>query len=336
MSSNSIPNEVKSSESPMKNYRNWSNLPFDVSLMIFMKLGSLEILESVQFVCKMWYILCKEPSIWRTIHIYIRNQVRLNREIKYEKMLFNAIDRSDGRLTDLHIVGFGSNEICSYIASRIKLTTLLLDDRRSTQLKRLRFSHYLNISDNALIEALEKLSYLEELELNFCSFQNKKPIPIINACPSLTTFKFNKLANSIYTRKPCNEEALAIARSMPELRHLQLIENSITIVGLTAILDACPHLQSLEIRACFHLKPTKNLRKRLLEQIKDLQFYPCGSAVDYDHFIIDFLDDYCGEINSDDENNGADYLCAYDQYVDYWGSYDQYADYSDDEIPFYY
>ncbi|XP_074267305.1 F-box protein SKIP19-like [Silene latifolia] len=119
MSSNLNSNEVKSMdnpESPSGIYRNWSNLPFDITLMIFMKLGSFELLKSVQFVCKMWYILCKEPSLWRTICIH--NLRQSNWEMKHEKMLINAIDRSDGDLIDLDIQGFGTDKLCSYFASR--------------------------------------------------------------------------------------------------------------------------------------------------------------------------------------------------------------------------
>ncbi|XP_074267300.1 F-box protein SKIP19-like [Silene latifolia] len=287
MSSNFHLNEVKSMDnpdSPSEIYRNWSNLPLDVTLMILMKLGAVEILESVQFVCKMWYILCKEPSLWRTIRIH--NLARARREINHEKMLFNAIDRSDGRLIDLDINRFGSDELCSYVSSR------------SSQLKRLRLTRCRNISADAVIQALEKLSCLEEVELSFCRFQVAKTVAIINACPSLTTFKFNKLGGFEGSYEACDEEALAIAGRMPELRHLQLIENNMTSVGLTAILDACPHLQSLELRECYELHLTPSLRKRLSEEIKDLQY----SSSDSDEYSdIDYLGGHDDFEYSDDE-----------------------------------
>ncbi|KAK6781528.1 hypothetical protein RDI58_019324 [Solanum bulbocastanum] len=45
-----------------------------------------------------------------------------------------------------------------------------------------------------------------------------------------------------------NVEALAISKSLPVLRHLKLIYNSMTNVGLQAFLDGCCNLESLDLR----------------------------------------------------------------------------------------
>ena len=75
-------------------------------------------------------------------------------------------------------------------------------------------------------------------------------------------------------------EALAIAKNMPELRHLQLIGNKVTNDGLQAILDGCPHLESLDIRKCFNVTLSGNLGKRCAERIKNLR-HPNDSTHDY-------------------------------------------------------
>ncbi|XP_074269608.1 putative F-box/LRR-repeat protein 9 [Silene latifolia] len=265
-----VPKFMEISDSSPENHRNWSEIPCDVILMILMKLGTVEILESVQFVCKMWYNLCKEPSIWHTIHINGLDEPIP--ELKLEKMLVNAVDRSAGGLIDLNIEGFGSDELCSYFASR------------STQLKRLRLVCCDYISDKVIIGALESLTSLEELELTLCDFQDEAAIPIINSCPSLTTFKFNPHGSKFHYNA-CDNEALAIAGNMPELRHLQLFRNGLTNDGLRAILDGCPHLQSLDLRACFHIELVGNLEKRLLEQIKDFR-RPYDSTDDCNYITI--------------------------------------------------
>ncbi|KAI3709986.1 hypothetical protein L2E82_39759 [Cichorium intybus] len=46
----------------------------------------------------------------------------------------------------------------------------------------------------------------------------------------------------------CNDYAFAIANSMPRLSHLELSDCNMTNDGLQAILDGCPHLQSLDVR----------------------------------------------------------------------------------------
>ncbi|KAK9697015.1 hypothetical protein RND81_08G009500 [Saponaria officinalis] len=281
-STNRNPNFISSmeiSQSTLENHINWLELPRDVTLMILMKLGTLEILESAQFVCKLWYNLCKDPSIWRIVRI--RNNHEYELVDKHKKMMFNAVDRSAGGLIDVDIEGFGSNDLPSYIASR------------SSQLKRLRLACCRTISATALIEALEKLSSLKELELTLCPFETEKIIQIINTCPSLTTFKLNELG-SMDPTLACDEEALAIARNMPELRNLQIIGNCLTDDGLTAILDSCPHLEFLDLRACFHLELVGSLGKRLSEQIKDLRL-PYDSTDDY-NYLTTYYDTDSDEI----------------------------------------
>ncbi|XP_074267277.1 F-box protein SKIP19-like [Silene latifolia] len=139
------------SSSPIKNQRNWLDLPCDVTLTILKKLEVSEILKSAQFVCKSWYVLCKEPFVRNTIRLY----------------------------------DFGESE-----------------------------------SD--------------------LQFEEEK-----------------------YTG-------------------IMIIGNSLTDVGLTAILDGCPRLQSLDLRACFHIELVGNLGKRLLEQIKDFR-RPYDSTDDYNY-----------------------------------------------------
>ncbi|XP_074267287.1 putative F-box/LRR-repeat protein 22 [Silene latifolia] len=190
---------------------------------------------------------------------------------------------------------------------------------RSSQLKRLRLANCeAIISEKALVQALKKLSSLEELELTICNFKNGEPVSIISACPAgITTFKFNsQCSRSRYQES--DEEALAITASMPQLSHLQLIGNNMTNVGLTAILDACPDLQSLDLRVCHHLDLEGDLGKRLSEQIKDVR-YPYDSTEDYkypttayhsyddehDYYFPDFSDyDYYFDPNLpyDDDN----------------------------------
>lgn len=102
--------------SAMDESRNFLELPRDVTLTILMKLESFEILESAQFVCKLWYNLCKDPSLWRKIAMQNLDEPELAH--KYENMLRNAVDRSAGGLIKLDIEGFGSDDLIAYIFQR--------------------------------------------------------------------------------------------------------------------------------------------------------------------------------------------------------------------------
>ncbi|KAK9706985.1 hypothetical protein RND81_07G165300 [Saponaria officinalis] len=289
---------MNNSYCPSENYRNWLELPRDIILMILMKLQQVEIMDSVQFVCKPWYDLCKDPVMWRTI--YFRDHERRcfrkpksvlpnvpNMMIYHENMVLNAIDRSSGGLIDLDIECFVPEHLCSYVASRC------------TQLKRLRLLPSRNMFSKAMTEALQKLSSLEELEISMGSFRTEQLVSIIHSCPSLTTFKLNR--DLRYRDRSCDKVALAIGRTMPELRHLQLIGDGLSNVGLKAILEGCSHLQSLHLLDCSHLNLDGYFRKQLAKQIKDLR---CPDDFIEDSFrrIVDY-----DNMDSDDDGWDSDY-----------------------------
>ncbi|XP_030964824.1 putative F-box protein At4g05475 [Quercus lobata] len=58
-------------------------------------------------------------------------------------------------------------------------------------------------------------------------------------CPLLKSIKWNQQWYTAYglSQIKCNEEAVAIAKNMPELCHLQIIGNKLMNDGLLAILD---------------------------------------------------------------------------------------------------
>jgi len=146
-----------------------------------------------------------------------------------------------------------------------------------------------------LSEVAAKLSLLEELAISHCSLSKEALKAVGRCCPLLKSLKFN---NEGY-RTPhieCDEEALAIAKNMPGLRHLQLFGNKLTNDGVQAILDGCPHLESLDLRQCFNVTLTGNLGRRCAEQIKDLR-RPLDPTDDYEfdaelHDYGSFDDDY--------------------------------------------
>lgn len=128
-------------------------------------------------------------------------------------------------------------------------------------------------------EAAAKLPLLEDLEISYV-LMSKEPLEAVGrCCPLLKSLKFNSPG---YRRHhvECDEEAIAIAENMPELRHLQIFGNKLTNDGLKAILDRCHYLESLDLRQCFKVALTGNLG-RCAERIKDLRS-PCDSTDDYE------------------------------------------------------
>ncbi|CAH1448673.1 unnamed protein product [Lactuca virosa] len=68
-----------------------------------------------------------------------------------------------------------------------------------------------------------------------------------------------------------DDDALAIANNMHELRCLDLSESEITNNGLEAILNGCLHLQSLDVGKCHNLNLGGILGKQCMERIKDFK-----------------------------------------------------------------
>ncbi|RYQ92942.1 hypothetical protein Ahy_B09g099184 [Arachis hypogaea] len=66
-----------------------------------------------------------------------------------------------------------------------------------------------------------------------------------------------------------NEDAFAIAQNMSNLRHLQLVRNScLDNNGVSAILDGCRYLESLDLRWCDNVNLEGRLRKMCDKQLK--------------------------------------------------------------------
>ncbi|KAI4963775.1 hypothetical protein ZWY2020_010515 [Hordeum vulgare] len=66
----------------------------------------------------------------------------------------------------------------------------------------------------------------------------------------------------------------------PSSRDLQLIGNNLTNVGLAAILDNCPRLESLGVRRCCNLQMGDAMRSKDAARIRNLRL-PQDSISDF-------------------------------------------------------
>uniref|UniRef100_A0A803LAY3 F-box domain-containing protein n=1 Tax=Chenopodium quinoa TaxID=63459 RepID=A0A803LAY3_CHEQI len=246
------------------NIPNWLDLPEEIWFIILSKVNTIDIIESVEIVCRLFRNICKQPSMYDVIDMTLPDEYIDDDNPDYvNSMTLFAVDRSSGNLVDIYLEILCDDE------------TLIDIVERSRNLKHLRLGHHVDISDRELVEAVKRLPMLEEVELNFCCFYDKTIEIVGRACPSLKSFSVNNVWPKNYKG---NYEVMAIARSMPNLRSLQLIGNSMTNEGLEAILDGCPLLESLDIRACFHIDLSGDLGKRC-EQIK--HFRPPSASLEH-------------------------------------------------------
>ncbi|KAK1391432.1 F-box protein SKIP19 [Heracleum sosnowskyi] len=148
---------------------------------------------------------------------------------------------------------------------------------KSSQLRRLCLSSCNDITSKGFSEMLKELPMLEELHLEHMHV-SKQAIEVAgHCCPRLKSFKLNYDGYRRLYAGLGDHNALPIAENLRGLRHLQLIGNNITIDGLLAIIENCPHLESLDIWNCFNVANQlgSDLRKRLSKQIKDLRLPLC-------------------------------------------------------------
>ncbi|KAG5381601.1 hypothetical protein IGI04_033071 [Brassica rapa subsp. trilocularis] len=265
--------------------RNWSELPFELMSSILCRLDLIGVFENAQKVCTSWRRVCKDPAMWRKIDMY-----NLGLDLGYNPEIIcrHAVDRSQGGLVGINIWHFGTDSLLNYIADS------------SRNLRSLKFALISPITTEGLTEALVKLPLLEELELFYNRLLEDSLKAVGQSCPNLKTLKLNCLGIAPPWHVS-DDDALAIAETMHGLRFLQLFANGLTDVGLKAILDNCPDLEHLDLRHCFNVHFSGDLKKRCYERIKVLR-PPNDSTDDYPYIANDTSDDedpFVPDANSD-------------------------------------
>ncbi|KAI3751362.1 hypothetical protein L2E82_22446 [Cichorium intybus] len=242
--------------------RNWLELPSDVTANILYRVGVIDILENAQKVCTTWRKICKDPAMWRVIHM---NDQTLVPYLQKMEMCKHAVDRSQGQLVDISIVGFADDELLWYVANR------------SSQLKQLKLSSHFGIHGN-WTQALKKFPYLEELNLDRTKISKEAIETAGRCCPMLKTLKLNRemcrflnIGTNEKSLRIRNETAKAIGENLLGLTHLELIGNNMTNIGLQAILDGCGYLESLDLRQCMYIDLKGEMEKKCTEKIKCLK-----------------------------------------------------------------
>lgn len=140
----------------------------------------------------------------------------------------------------------------------------------------------LGISDEGLCNAVRKLPLLEELDISYSKISKVSLEAVGRSCPILKSLNVSRTKFDCFVIE--DDEAVVIAETMSGLRHLDIQGSDITNVGLIAILDGCPLLESLNILECIFLDLSGSLKERCLQQIKVIRLPIHDSCVDYNYF----------------------------------------------------
>ncbi|KAL1555769.1 putative F-box/LRR-repeat protein 9 [Salvia divinorum] len=242
----------------------WTELPEDLTANILQRLHTEEILESAQLVCTTWRRVCKDPAIWRVIHLDYRRfapyevqnifrqasaeftsvcrsaAVELENICRcgvdgFERIFRRAVDRSQGQLVELKLAGYAVDRLLCHVS------------KRSCQLRCLTLVEY--DSETTLFPlGIDHLTQLEELHLLMMPKLYPKDFETIGkACPMLKSFTYH---NCWLKRPDLSGHVAAIGKTMPNLHHLRLCEHSMGNKGQEAVLHGCPHLKSLDLQRC--------------------------------------------------------------------------------------
>ncbi|KAJ3698588.1 hypothetical protein LUZ61_002293 [Rhynchospora tenuis] len=252
-------------ESALLKRRKWSKLPSDILLMIFEKMGPIEVLTKAIRLCRDWLEVARnEPLLWRKVDMTCHGKKFGPNYL--QDIACIAVNWSAGQLEEFAAEQFGSDDLLQCIANS------------TSNLKRISFIKCNDISEDVLEKTIKRWHLLEEIELYFWMCSRKFFRAIGLSCPYLKCLRLNYIrVNCRNDKKDCL--AKLIGRNFPNLSSLQLIGNKMTNKGLHFIFKGCPQLESLDIRQCYKLTIDQSLQSDL-ERIKNVRL-PNDSIDDY-------------------------------------------------------
>ncbi|GLU16163.1 hypothetical protein SLE2022_326090 [Rubroshorea leprosula] len=300
-------------------FRSWDELIPDALGLIFRNLSLKEVVTVIPRVCKSWSKAVSGPYCWQEIDIEEWSSCCRQPE-KIDRMLEMLIRRSSGSLHQLCVSRLQNDAIFAFIA----------DNATSLQVLRL---PRCEISDSIVEQTAQKLSALTFLDLSYCCKIGARALEAIGKhCKVLVTLRRNMHPLDNAGKPSEDDEANAIAATMPRLKHLEMAYNLISTTGVLKILASCSELEYLDLRGCWDADD--KLFKEKFPKLKVL-----GPVVmDVMDFEMDEWD-YCS-----DYSDGSEYLSwgypaseldEYDIYDGTWGDDDDYMSLDELVLRFY-
>ncbi|CAL5007839.1 unnamed protein product [Urochloa decumbens] len=263
--------------------KDWAALPRRIVLDVFLRLGPREVMLGAEFTCKPWRsVALEEPALWRRVGMDpwepFDKRWRCGGDRAERDMKLVAVDRAKGQCEEFK--GYCDDDDLLDLVGRAPSLKVLHIEHRSDY-----------DSGEDLVEALKKLTLLEDLEIDFkytIYWDENMLESVCEACPHLK--KLVLLYASCFDLE-CNEdeyEKEPIDGAIPvmsKLHTLALYDCELSTKGLKAILDSCPLLENLHIDGYFNkCKMDKELRMKCAK-IKNLTMdtkkKPRNSYFDY-------------------------------------------------------
>ncbi|CAL5003457.1 unnamed protein product [Urochloa decumbens] len=251
----------------------WASLPRDILLDVFLKLGPREVMLGAEFACLAWRrTALEEPSLWRRIGMESPSHCWpwrcVNRDIE-AVMMSAAVDRAAGQ--------------CEAFKGSCDEESLIPLVERAPSLKSLDIElhsiywGYDDRSGEVLVEALKKLTLLEDLHIYFHYAIDWEQINMLQsvcqAYPRLKKLVMMYASGIVLQRNEDEYNKEPIDGEIPvmgDLHTLELYDCDLSCKGLNAILDSCPALQNLHIDGYFNKQEMVKELKMKCARVKNL------------------------------------------------------------------
>ncbi|XP_058089559.1 F-box protein FBW2-like [Magnolia sinica] len=260
----------------------WQGLSPEIFALIVARIPSDEIARTIPFVSRSWRDLIDGPDSWSVIDIeqWCR---RCNRTDVIDPVVRKLVRRSKGMVRCISAYKLGYSAF-SFLASSGKHLEVMKMPVSS-------------VTDKMVAKHVASFSNLTVIDVSYCLHITCRGLEAFGKqCKSLIHLRRNmpppeiELGGESPAQKVDDDEALAIADTMPGLLHLELSYGRFTDLGLDAILTKCKALHHLDIRGCWNVKLTGDLEEKC-EMI--------------DIFRSPWDDEYDDASSSDDGNEAA-------------------------------
>lgn len=287
-------------------FRKWDELIPDALGLIFRNLSLHEVLMVVPRVCKSWRRVVMGPYCYQEINIEEWSRNRKPEVI--DRMLLLLISRSSGSLRKLCVSGLTSDQSIWFIANHAQsLQTLRLPR--------------CEIHDSTMVDIAGKFSTITVLDLSYCINIGARALEAIGShCKSLTKLRRIMHPLEVVAKLSQDDEALAIATSMPGLKHLEIAYLLVDTLSIIEIVKNCKQLEFLDIRGCWDV----NLDEGFMKGFPKLKVVGPLVVDCYDKYGWDNCSDYSGSsgylawdfVAGDEDDDEEDYPDMLDE--DFW------------------
>ncbi|XP_062101604.1 F-box protein FBW2 [Humulus lupulus] len=237
-------------------FRQWDELIPDALGLIFSNLPLKEVLTVIPRVCKSWGKAVMGPYCWQEIDI--EEWSSLSQPDNLDRMLRMLIARSSGSLRKLSVSGLNNDLIFSFIAEH------------AGSLQSLRLPRC-EMSDLIVEQIVGRFSTITFLDVSYCVKISARALEAIGKnCKMLVGLCRNMHPLDTNGKPPEDDEGLAIAATMPKLKHLEMAYHLISTASILQILSSCPDLEFLDLRGCWSVILDDKLIKDKFPKLKVL------------------------------------------------------------------